>query len=175
MPANRDFEEEGDNLHQETTEKTPGVYVRTNEREPQELDMLWSGSRNYVKEERSPVVFFGAGLLLGIILTSAVFILFINKPQIKMGENKLTTPITDESGLMNNNNTNGSTAKTETSAKAGGRTYTVKSGDTLGHIAEKEYGNSGPEMVDKIQRANNLKNPNDIHEGQELVIPPSNY
>ena len=52
-----------------------------------------------------------------------------------------------------------------------GRTYTVKSGDTLWAIAENMYGSGGKYM--KIFEANTsiLENPDKIKPGQELVIP----
>jgi ABC-type amino acid transport substrate-binding protein len=56
-----------------------------------------------------------------------------------------------------------------TEAKAGERTYTVKKGDTLGLIAQQTLGNRL--QYAKIQRRNNLPNPNLIQIGQVLVIP----
>ena len=52
-----------------------------------------------------------------------------------------------------------------------GRTYTVKSGDTLWKIAESMYGSGGKYM--KIFEANTsiLENPDKIFPGQKLVIP----
>ena len=52
-----------------------------------------------------------------------------------------------------------------------GRTYTVKSGDTLWKIAEQMYGSGGKYM--KIFEANTplLDNPDKIRPGQKLVIP----
>ncbi len=47
--------------------------------------------------------------------------------------------------------------------------YTVAAGDSLWSISEKVYG-SGYNWVD-IRDANSINNPNDIAEGQELVIP----
>jgi nucleoid-associated protein YgaU len=51
------------------------------------------------------------------------------------------------------------------------RRYTVKSGDSLSKISREFYGNSGDYM--KIFEANRdqLKDPNQIQPGQELVIP----
>ena len=52
-----------------------------------------------------------------------------------------------------------------------GRTYTVKSGDTLWAIAQEMYGSGGKYM--KIFEANTSKldSPDKIFPGQELVIP----
>jgi|GEM_PF-930850 len=60
-------------------------------------------------------------------------------------------------------------AKPEASAK--GRTYTVKSGDTLSAIAQEMYGSAS--KYQKIFEANTdqLKNPDKIRPGQVLVIP----
>ena len=54
---------------------------------------------------------------------------------------------------------------------APGRTYTVKSGDTLSKISKELYGNANDYM--KIFNANKdkLKDPDKIQPGQELKIP----
>jgi LysM repeat protein len=49
-------------------------------------------------------------------------------------------------------------------------TYTVVSGDTLGKIAAKMYGDAHKYPI--IQRANNIDNPSRIWVGMVLVIPP---
>ncbi|MFC1975285.1 N-acetylmuramoyl-L-alanine amidase [Chloroflexota bacterium] len=49
-------------------------------------------------------------------------------------------------------------------------TYTVKSGDTLGKIAIKVYGDAHKYPI--IQRANNIANPSRIWVNQVLIIPP---
>lgn len=56
-------------------------------------------------------------------------------------------------------------------AAGGGRTYTVKSGDTLGAIAKQFYGNASD--YPKIFEANRniLSDPDKIKPGQELTIP----
>jgi LysM repeat protein len=53
----------------------------------------------------------------------------------------------------------------------GGRTYTVKPGDTLSKIAKEVYGNASD--YNKIFQANRdkLNDPDKIFPGQELVIP----
>lgn len=47
--------------------------------------------------------------------------------------------------------------------------YVVKSGDTLGKIAQEFYGDPSKYML--IVNANNLSNPNNISVGQKLIIP----
>ncbi len=49
--------------------------------------------------------------------------------------------------------------------------YTVKSGDTLSHIALKYYGSAGPTSYMKIAEANGISDPNKIRAGQVLKIP----
>lgn len=52
------------------------------------------------------------------------------------------------------------------------RTHKVKSGDTLGRIAEKYYGTSDPKVLKALARANGLKSPNyDMFVGETLKIP----
>ena len=53
----------------------------------------------------------------------------------------------------------------------GGRTYTVKAGDTLSKIAKEVYGDAG--QWHKIHEANRaaIPNPDMIHPGQQLTIP----
>jgi nucleoid-associated protein YgaU len=55
--------------------------------------------------------------------------------------------------------------------QAGGKTYTVKAGDSLSKIAKEFYGDANQYM--KIFEANKdkLKDPNLIHPGQQLTIP----
>ena len=52
-------------------------------------------------------------------------------------------------------------------------TYTVKSGDSLSKIAKHLYGDAS--KWHKIYEANRdkIKNPDLIHPGQELTIPPA--
>lgn len=177
----QDFGEERD-MPSDMQEKTPGVYVRADDNElPHELDMLWSTSRPYHREERSPLISFIAGLLVGAILTAAVFFLFVMRPQVKTGENEITAPITEDlnnSGGQQSPGQGGqlpSTGQSQSAAPASGTSYTVVSGDNLGRIAEKVYGSSSPKYIDKIQRANNMSSPDQLQIDQKLVIPPRDY
>lgn len=58
-----------------------------------------------------------------------------------------------------------------TTAPTGGKTYIVKSGDSLSKIAKQFYGDAG--KWKKIHAANSDKipNPDLIHPGLELTIP----
>lgn len=49
--------------------------------------------------------------------------------------------------------------------------YTVKSGDTLSHIALRYYGSAGRSSYMKIAEANGISDPNKIRVGQKLKIP----
>ncbi|MGH9754369.1 MAG: LysM peptidoglycan-binding domain-containing protein [Blastocatellia bacterium] len=50
-----------------------------------------------------------------------------------------------------------------------GLTYTVKSGDTLSHIAKRFYGDAN--HYHQIASANGIANPDQIDVGQELKLP----
>ena len=65
-----------------------------------------------------------------------------------------------------------STAPDTTKLPADTQTYTVKSGDSLSAIAKREYGDAG--QWRRIFEANRdqIKDPDLIHPGQELKIPP---
>ena len=185
MMVSNDFEPnfgEDKDMPSDMQEKTPGVYVRADENElPHELDMLWSNNRPYHREERSPLISFVVGLLLGVILTSAVFMLFIMRPQVKTNENVMTAPVNEDLNAGQRNQTSpaspgsASTPGATAGNSSTGTSYTVTSGDTLGSIAQKVYGSSSPDLVDKIQRANNISSPNKLQINQKLIIPPKNY
>jgi len=48
--------------------------------------------------------------------------------------------------------------------------YTVRSGDSLATIAQKVYGSASPANIDKIKRANGIRNPRAIQVGKKLNI-----
>ncbi|WP_373531031.1 LysM peptidoglycan-binding domain-containing protein [Vampirovibrio sp.] len=186
MMVPKDFGQDFGENHEmpsDTQEKTPGVYVRADNELPQELDMLWSNARPYHKEERNPLISFLAGLLVGAVLTTAVFLLLVMRPQVQTGDNGLMAPANEESlqGGADSATTSDETAgdkadgkpKSLTASKS--TTYTVVSGDTLGKIAEKVYGTSAPTYLDKIQRANNMSSPDKLQLDQKLIIPPKDY
>jgi nucleoid-associated protein YgaU len=59
-------------------------------------------------------------------------------------------------------------------ATSAGQRYTIKAGDTLSHIAQRYYGNASDWR--RIYEANRgtIENPDLIHPGQEITIPPAN-
>lgn len=160
-------------------EKTPGVYIRAENELPHELDMLWSNSKAYQREDRSPIVSFIAGVVVGAVLTAAVFMLFFSQPKVQTGSSELEAPVVESvtngqpsksAGLLNT-----AEQASNSVAPAGNSTYKVVSGDTLGSIAVKMYGSSAPKYIEKIQHANNMSSPNSLQIGQTLIIPPKNY
>ena len=54
---------------------------------------------------------------------------------------------------------------------AGGKTYTVKAGDTLGKIAKEQLGNAGAYMKIFDLNKDQLTDPNKIKPGQVLRLP----
>jgi nucleoid-associated protein YgaU len=50
-------------------------------------------------------------------------------------------------------------------------TYTVRRGDSLAIIAQRVYGSSSIENIEKIKKANKIRNPRSIQVGQRLVTP----
>ena len=52
------------------------------------------------------------------------------------------------------------------------RTYTVKSGDSLSKIAKREYGDAAKWNTIFEANRDKIKNPDLIHPGQVLNIPP---
>jgi len=181
-------------------EQTPGVYTRQGQ-SPQEIDMLWSSTQQYHKEERAPIVFVLVGIVIGAVITGLVLTLLLKKPEIRTGANNVAQEEISESDLLpgagtqsapeakkDNNQGIGfnllpesvkpaaAPVNTTTVKKmAATQSYTVKNGDTLERIARKVYGSGSPENVARIQRANKLSSPDRIRIDQKLVIPPSNY
>lgn len=75
-----------------------------------------------------------------------------------------SSPAADFSDVTSGESTSASTSST-------GKTYTVKSGDSLSRIAKAHYGDAS--QWKRIFEANKdkIKNPDLIHPGQEFTIP----
>ncbi len=81
--------------------KSPGVYTRDDVRSPHELDMLWSGSRGTLGEERAPMVFIVGGVLIGAVITGLIFSVLTKEPDIKAGDadfvkQEISVPVANE-------------------------------------------------------------------------------
>jgi nucleoid-associated protein YgaU len=160
-----------------------------------ELDVLWSSTHNrtsLLREETHPVVVLASGFVSGVILTTLAF-WFIFSPssnpmnppvgtlqpkvlnQQQAIEPDTVTPNNATPQATTNNGTPANPTENSTVPMAKGTVYKVKSGDTLGSIAESVYGEVSPALLDRILKANNLANANKLSLDQELIIPPKNY
>lgn len=64
-------------------------------------------------------------------------------------------------------------AKRETSTAPQNTTYTVKNGDCLWNIAKKQLGDGSRYTEIYELNKDKIKNPNLIHAGQDLILPPA--
>jgi len=95
----------------------------------------------------------------------------VNPNRLRVGE-KLNIPA--QAGAASGETSKASSAAaTKTGASGqtanGGKTYTVKPGDTLAGIARSVYGNAG--RWKEIATANHISNPRSIHVGMVLKLP----
>ncbi|MEB3206682.1 MAG: LysM peptidoglycan-binding domain-containing protein [Vampirovibrionales bacterium] len=179
---------------------SPGVYVRSRSHQAghsatsgaPDLDMLWAGNRGFGRDERSSLLVFLGGCLVGGFVTAVGFMLFINKPQMSPEEAVALSPMaaqtetsadkpavsTVSEAKPNLPSTAGETpalkaAQPSPEGTLRGQTYVIQSGDTLQTIAQKFYGSADDVYVLKIQKANHLESPHMIMIDQALVIPPA--
>ena len=154
-------------------DSSPGVYVRNDKN--REIDLLWQGFKFNSKDERSPGVYFFIGFITGAIcIFIMITLLNFGNPSSETFANlnlwqKGNTEVKQQKEAP--------VAITPASSQAANvRTekYVIQSGDNLGKVAEKYFGNSSPENVKKIQDANGMTDPNKISIGQELNIPIEN-
>lgn len=80
---------------------------------------------------------------------------------------KLSDPVIEKTQTIKKETENfKKTAKAPSSSQ-----HIVRSGDTLEAIAKQYYGSSSYQNIDKIKRANQIRNSRLINVGQKLVIP----
>lgn len=79
-------------------------------------------------------------------------------------------PRADFSGVQSGSSSTASAPKAPT---ASARTYTVVSGDSLSKIAKREYGDAQKWQVIYQANRDKISNPDLIHPGQVLTIPPA--
>ena len=157
---------------QKPYDASPGVYVRANKEK--ELDVLWQNFRVNQKEEKSAGVYLVTGFIAGavsmLIMTTLLSFSMhsseapdLSLPTKQPREHAKLTFIPADKSV----NEEQSTATTN----AGSETYTIKSGDTLAGIIIRFYGSYDVSKIEKIRKANNMSNPNDLQIGQQLIIP----
>jgi nucleoid-associated protein YgaU len=159
----------------------------------------------HIKDEHHPLLTFVAGLLTGVVLTGLFFWVFNSRPQTPVldavtddnvaivetqaGEearavrtpsesdsnNRSTTEKTLTTSKTTQEDSQAGTAESAVGKNVKGSVYQVKSGDTLGGIANKFYGSSSPAYVQRIVEANDMKSQHQLSLGQEIVIPPKSY
>ena len=67
----------------------------------------------------------------------------------------------------------GSVSSKPTSGSGSSRTYTVVAGDSLSKIAKRELGDAGKWNAIYEANRDTIKNPDLIHPGQVLTLPPN--
>ncbi|MBY0450996.1 MAG: LysM peptidoglycan-binding domain-containing protein [Cyanobacteria bacterium] len=178
-------------------EKTPGVYVRSEDYHAKDLDMLWSGARTFYRDERSPFLLLGIGFFAGVLVTTALGCFLMWSPWFVHRAASSLAPVTtsaSESQLIQTSGSSQSSGQPELPLPApvqpvvtqpstpafassgslvNGSAYEVQNGDTLGSIAYKYYGKSTPEIIQRIQTANHMPSPDTLSLGQKLVLPPA--
>ena len=89
-------------------------------------------------------------------------------------DKKKETVRADFSNVSSGSGTTAPVSPTSANAPAGGaRHYTVKSGDSLSKIAQREYGDGSKWKAIYEANRGTIKDPDLIHPGQELTIPPA--
>jgi nucleoid-associated protein YgaU len=58
-----------------------------------------------------------------------------------------------------------------TNTQTATNTYTIRRGDSLAIIAQRVYGSSSVANIEKIKKANKIRNPRSLQVGQKLVTP----
>ena len=154
---------------QKNCESTAEQY--NNQNKDREIDILWQGLKNH-KDERSPGVYLSIGFVTGAVC------MFLMTSVLNFGQKTENT--TDLSLWKKGNIATKQTpvnislagaATTSQPLKTKTTKYIIKSGDTLEKVSVNIYGSFDPQKVQDIQTVNNIKNPNSIQIGQELIIP----
>ena len=141
-----------------------------------ELDALWQTlgvATKPQKSEKTPQIYFVAGLIIGVIITLIIttfLSLLINvsspKEDVIVQPAKQTTVDNGKFRFIPADNSKNTVAPTILNEE-----YTVKEGDTLESIVIRFYGSFDMEKVNLIQEANKMANPNALSIGQKLIIP----
>lgn len=141
-----------------------------NDAKDKELDVLWQSVKSHAKmTEKSVIAYFTTGFFAGVIVTLIMTTLIsclVNYSSNRADDFKLTPK---EQKMEKIALEPADTAVAVTSGKY--ENYEVKSGDTLAGIVMRFYGIYSIDKMDAIQKANNMKSPNELSIGQKLIIP----
>lgn len=150
---------------------SPGVYVRQNANKDKELDVLWQNFKVSQKEDKSPGVYLATGFIAGAV--AMLIMTTLLSFSVRGGDSANIAPAhkAKEKAKLTFIPADKTAAVEETATVKGNEAYTVKSGDTLAGIIVRFYGSYDVSKIDKIQKANGMKNPNDLQIGQTLTIP----
>jgi nucleoid-associated protein YgaU len=85
---------------------------------------------------------------------------------------KKEKPAPNFSDVKGGSSTNAPASSPAPAPRAAERTYTVVSGDSLSRIAKREYGDANKWRVIYEANRDRISNPDLIHPGQTLTIPP---
>ena len=151
---------------QKEYEATMQEYNKQNK--DREIDILWQELKTQKGEqERSPGIYLSIGFVAGALA------MFLMTSIINFG---VQSKNTDDLNLWKKSSI--TSQKTPINVAPAGSesvldnmSYTVKSGDTLETIAIKYYGVASQANIQKLQKANNIKNPHSIRLGQKLTVP----
>lgn len=150
-----------------------GVYVRANanESKDKELDVLWQNFKVSQKEDKSPGIYLATGFIAGAVAMLIMTTLLSFSVRGTDSSNVAPVHKAKEKARLTFIPADKATVSEETTVTKGNESYTVKSGDTLAGIIIRFYGSYDVSKIDKIQKANGMKNPNDLQIGQTLTIP----
>lgn len=150
---------------------SPGVYVRQNANKDKELDVLWQNFKVSQKEDKSPGIYLATGFIAGAVAMLVMTTLLSFSMRGGDSANIAPSHKAKEKAKLTFIPADKTAAVEETTTAKGNEAYTVKSGDTLAGIIIRFYGSYDVSKIDKIQKANGMKNPNDLQIGQTLTIP----
>ena len=173
------FLEELSKNRQRPYNSAPSVYVRqkanANNSKENELDVLWQNFKVNTKEDKSPGIYLATGFIAGavamLVMTTLLSFSFrgssspdLSVPVSKTKEKaKLTFIPADKNTPVEN--------VQESAVAKGNESYVVKQGDTVAGIVVRFYGSYDIAKINNVMKVNNMKNPNDIKIGQQLIIP----
>ena len=146
-----------------------------NQAKSKELDVLWqSFNVKPQKSEKTPQVYFVAGVVVGVIITLAVTTLVSLLISFSTPKDDAMPAPAKKSSVAASGKFSfvpADSAASKPVAVSTNEEYMVKEGDTLESIIIRFYGSFDMTKVDAIQQANKMANPNALSIGQKLIIP----